>query len=80
VLVTRVRLHRSCRLRALTAKTQAKLTHTLDVDAVLTSQNYTFRNLADCVHDSILLAIGKLEVGWDQLEWHEPAQVQDRLL
>jgi hypothetical protein len=60
-----VRLHRSCGLRARTAKTQAKLTHTLDVDAVLTSQDYTLRSLADCVHDSILLAVGELETGQD---------------
>jgi hypothetical protein len=59
VLVTRVRPHRSCRLRALTAKTQVKLTHTLDVDAVLKGQDYTLRKLADRVHASMLLAVGK---------------------
>jgi hypothetical protein len=68
VLVTRVCLHRSGSLRALTAKAQAKLTDALDVSAILASQDNAFRNLANCVHDSILLSVGKLEAGWDSVE------------
>ena len=56
-------LHRSCGLRALTAEAKLELTGTLDVSAVFTSQDDAFWNLADCVHDSILLSAGKLDAG-----------------
>jgi|HubBroStandDraft_5_1064220.scaffolds.fasta_scaffold00546_5 hypothetical protein len=44
-------MHRSCRLRALTAEGQAKLTDALNVRAVLTSQDDALRDFADCVHE-----------------------------
>ncbi len=57
MVVTEVRLHRSGGLRALTAETQAELTDALDVSALLASQDDAFRNLANCVHNSILLSV-----------------------
>jgi hypothetical protein len=62
VLVTEVRLHRSGSLRALAAEAQAELIDTLDVSALLTSQDSAFQNLADCVHNSILLSIEAFSV------------------
>ena len=50
VLVTEVRLHSSCGLRALTAEAQTELTETLDVSALIACQDDAFWNLADCVH------------------------------
>ena len=49
-------LHRWRGLCTLTAEAQAELTDALSVIAVLTSQDYAFRNSADCVHDSSLLS------------------------
>lgn len=58
-----MRLHRSGSLRALTAEAGAELTDTLDVSALLISQDNVVQILADCVHDSILPSVGQLESG-----------------
>ena len=57
-----MRLHRSGCLRALTAEAHVELTDTLDVTAFLTSQDGAFRNLADCVHNLILLSVEAFSV------------------
>jgi hypothetical protein len=62
VLGTEVRLHRSGSLRALTAEARVELTDTLDVSALLTSQDNAFRNLPDCVHNLMLLSIEAFRV------------------
>jgi len=61
-------LHRLRGLCALTAEAQVELTDTLDVSAVVTSQDDVFLYLADGVHGLILLAVGKLGAGRDSVE------------
>jgi hypothetical protein len=63
-----VRLHRLRGLCALTAEAQVELTDALSVIAVLTSQDDVIQYLADGVHGSILLAVGKLGAGRGSVE------------
>jgi hypothetical protein len=71
VLVTRVRLHRSCSLRALTAKAQVEVTDDLDMSAVLTSQDDAVQDLTNCVHNLILLSVEAFDVQTNpaMLDW-----------
>jgi hypothetical protein len=63
VIVARVFLHRSCRLRALTAEAQVELTDALDVSAVLTSQDYAFRSRLSFGDQKTLYSVPTTEGG-----------------